>query len=89
MKYSEILEHLAALSAFLLPIYIASVVYYMIRTRQFKYLDIIQVLAGSIVVTISYIHLQPMQRLYALGMMISIIVIFALVMAIAKLFKWR
>ena len=73
------------MTAFLLPFYVASIIYYIFKTKKYKYFDILQSVLGIAFIAIAYIYLKPLQRRYVIGMIIALVVTFTLTFTFLRL----
>lgn len=89
MTYNQIIDYISVLVGFMLPFIILADIYVMIKTKQYRNLDIIKAIVVSIIVVLSYYHLQPKQRLLLLLITSSVVLIFVSVITVSKLFKRR
>lgn len=82
-EYNEQIDYLLALVALLMPIYLASKIYVMIKTGNYSFVNILVLIACTSMLVGVYLYANPSQRLIALGFL-SVVLIITLVLIVSN-----
>jgi hypothetical protein len=88
MKTEDLLSEAATLIALLLPLYLISFIYNLIKTKRWTNLNRIKILLYSILIAFAFCYLNYSQRYYIFLMEISLVIIIIVVLYLAKLFRY-
>jgi len=88
MEYhNSTIEYMAALVSFLLPFYLASIVYELFKMKGYSALNVAKLVISIVLLTISYWYLQSAQRNIAIAYVIALAIVMAIAISLMKLFK--
>lgn len=88
-EYKEEIDYVLALVALLMPIYLGSKIYVMIKSNQYNFSNIIVLFLCASVLVGVYLHASPSQRIVVLGFSSVVLVITLVLIVSNKLTKLK
>lgn len=89
MKHDDIIEYLAALTSFLLPIWIAVDIYVLVKKRDYQYFSLIKLGLYVLILTGAYCFLTGPQRAVSIALSASLALIIFTTNAVSKYIKGK
>lgn len=81
------IEYIAAVVSFLMPFYLASMIYELLVRKKYDVISIGKVIVCTLLISGAYLYLQPKQRLIAAGLAIVLAISLTIAILFGKLFK--
>lgn len=82
-KYSSLIQYVAILTAFLIPMLLAAKLYYILKTKQYSKSNLLTSAAYLVSTIIAYVMLNNAQRLY-LAVYLGLLLILVLIIIITS-----
>lgn len=89
MQIEEIVNYVAILIAFLLPVYMLAYLYNLIRAKRHDLISFIKIIVGILIIIAAYRCIEPIQRYYIMLMIAVVVFVILVVMVVEKAFKIR
>jgi hypothetical protein len=89
MQIEEIVNYVAILIAFLLPVYMLAYLYNMIKAKRQDLIGSVKLIVGILIIVAAYICIEPIQRYYIMLMLAVVVFVILVVMVVGQAFKIR
>jgi len=81
------IEYIAAMVSFLMPFYLAAMIYEILKSKSYDTLNIVKVVGCVTLIGCAYLYLEPKQRYMSIGLIIVLALSLTITIAFGRLFR--